>query len=126
MVKRYGMSTLLGNITYGHPVESRYLKTGFAMEDRDYSEKTAQGIDEEVRRIVDESHGRVKAIVIRRRQELDCIVRRLIEKETIEEDEVQEIVSNTGFRHRPEELVPDTYEVAPDIDNGVYAAKRSV
>jgi len=41
MVKRFGMSERLGNVTYGHPIESRYLRTNFALEERDYSEKTA-------------------------------------------------------------------------------------
>jgi cell division protease FtsH len=92
MVKRYGMSERLGSVTYGHPLESRFLKTGFSMEERDYSEKTAEEIDAEVRRIVDRSYQRVKEIVTRRREILDGIVHRLIEKETIEEDELLEIV----------------------------------
>lgn len=92
MVKRYGMSERLGSVTYGHPLESRFLKTGFSMEERDYSEKTAEEIDAEVRRIVDRSYQRVKEIVTQRREILDGIVHRLIEKETIEEDELLEIV----------------------------------
>ncbi|HLH01390.1 MAG TPA: ATP-dependent zinc metalloprotease FtsH [Bryobacteraceae bacterium] len=126
MVKRYGMSERLGNITYGHPLESRYLKTGFAMEERDYSEKTAEEIDEEVRRIVEESYRRVKAIVTGRREMLGRIVQRLMEKETIEENELQQIAGDASSRDSSERLVPDVYQTAYDIKDGVYAAEQPI
>src|SRR5579863_4883513 len=121
MVKRFGMSDRLGNVTYGHPIESRYLKTSFGLEERDYSEKTAEEIDEEVRRIVDESYQRVRTIVTGRRQKLDTLVHRLMEKETIEEAELQEVISKMDFGDAIEELVPNAYDVTPKIENGVYA-----
>jgi cell division protease FtsH len=92
MVKRFGMSERLGNMTYGRPMESRFLKSDFAMEERDYSEATAQQIDAEVRRILDNAYQRVEGIVGARRHELDEMVRRLMEKETIEERELHEIL----------------------------------
>ena len=97
MVKRFGMSERLGNVTYGHPLESRYLKPMFAMEERDYSERTAEAIDSEVRHMVDEAYERVKGILVNRRPELDRIVERLLQKETIEEHELQEITSGKSF-----------------------------
>jgi cell division protease FtsH len=97
MVKRFGMSERLGNVTYGHPLESRYLKPMFAMEERDYSERTAEAIDSEVRHMVDEAYERVKGILVNRRPELDRIVERLLQKETIEEHELQEITSGKSL-----------------------------
>src|SRR5262249_18936748 len=60
MVTRFGMSDALGNVTYGQPQTSRFLQSAFSFEERNYSERTAELIDEEVRRIIDENYNRVK------------------------------------------------------------------
>ena len=93
MVKRYGMSERLGLITYGQPQGSRFLETGFDMELRDYSERTAEEIDQEVRRMVNGLYEKVKSILSARRADLDRIVRRLMEKETLEEAELKAILA---------------------------------
>jgi cell division protease FtsH len=93
MVKRYGMSERLGLITYGQPQGSRFLETGFDMELRDYSERTAEEIDQEVRRLVNGLYEKVKSILSARRADLDRIVRRLMEKETLEEAELKAILA---------------------------------
>jgi hypothetical protein len=76
MVTRFGMSSKLGHLTYGKPLTSRFLAPTFVPEERNYSEKTAETIDEEVRRIVDESYARVSEILTRRREELERIAPR--------------------------------------------------
>ena len=95
------------------------------MEERDYSEKTAEEIGKEVRRIVDDSYRRVKGIVTGRRPELDPIVQRLIEKETIEEDELRQIADEASLRDTSEQLVPDAYKPAANIGNGISAGEQS-
>jgi cell division protease FtsH len=59
MVTRFGMSERLGKLTYGRPLTARFLSSPFSAEERNYSERTAEQIDEDARRIVDESYERV-------------------------------------------------------------------
>jgi cell division protease FtsH len=58
MVMDYGMSERLGLLTYTHQ-QSRYLDMGFGPSEREYSEQTAQEIDQEKNRIMDEAHQKV-------------------------------------------------------------------
>ncbi len=101
MVTRFGMSKRLGNVTYGQPVESRFLGSAFHVDERDYSERTAEEIDHEVRRIIDELYERVKAILEQRREDLDRIVNRLMEKETLNERELDELLNQSASQSRP-------------------------
>jgi cell division protease FtsH len=96
MVTQFGMSKQLGNRTYGQPADSRFLRPLFHFEERDYSDRTAEEIDHEVRRIIDERYERVKSILQHRRDDLDRVVRRLIEKETLEEKELRELLNHSA------------------------------
>jgi cell division protease FtsH len=93
MVTRFGMSQRLGNMTYGLPANQRFLKGIAGMEERDYSERTAQAIDEEVRNLLDTSYAAVKNILQQRRPDLERVVRRLIEKETLNEGELKDLLA---------------------------------
>ena len=59
----------------------------------DYSEETAREIDAEVRRLVNAAHERARALLTERRETLERIARRLLEKEVIEGEELREIVA---------------------------------
>jgi cell division protease FtsH len=63
------------------------------MEERNYSERTAQTIDEESRRIVGEIHKRVTGILLRRRGPLELISRELIRKETLDRGELDKLLA---------------------------------
>ena len=93
MVMRYGMSKTLGNLTYGIAHQSRFLKTPFAAEERNYSEHTSEQIDGEVRGIIDRIYSEVRAALEARRADLDRIAAVLIRKETLEGDELQTLLS---------------------------------
>lgn len=92
MVTRFGMSERLGNMTYGLPPNQRFLKALAGIEERDYSEQTAEAIDQEVRHLIDSLYDRVKNILQERRPPLDRIVKRLIEKETLDETELKALL----------------------------------
>ena len=94
MVTRFGMSERLGNMTYGLPPNQRFLKTLVGIEERDYSEHTAEIIDEEVRRLIDTCYERVRRILQERRPALERIVKRLIEKETLDESELKALLES--------------------------------
>jgi len=92
MVTRFGMSDPLGPLTYGRSLEGQFLKSRFDTEERNYSEQTAEKIDEESRRIVDETHKRVTEILLKRRDALERISQELIRKETLERAELDQLV----------------------------------
>jgi cell division protease FtsH len=92
MVTQYGMSQQLGNLTYGSPMSQRFLSGPFADSARNYSERTAQQIDDEVRALVDAAYSRVKQILERRKGDLERIAAELIRKETLDRLELQQLV----------------------------------
>ncbi|HKF24268.1 MAG TPA: ATP-dependent zinc metalloprotease FtsH [Candidatus Angelobacter sp.] len=92
MVTRFGMSAQMGNLTYGIPHHGRYLD-GFGSEEKNYSEETARQIDGEVRRIIDQQYERVHSILTQRRQELNLVATALLEKETLQREELDEILA---------------------------------
>jgi cell division protease FtsH len=91
MVTRFGMSDSLGKMTYGRPAASPFLKTPFEMEERNYSERTAETIDSESRRILDETYARVIGILLKNREPLERISQELMRKETLERAELDRL-----------------------------------
>jgi cell division protease FtsH len=93
MVIEYGMSSVLGPIAYeNRPRDMLGLRRPFDGEPVHHSEETRQEIDREVRRIVDEAHGRIQELLTRERSALDAVAERLLEKEVIEGDELRDIL----------------------------------
>ena len=88
MVMRFGMNDSLGHLSYGLPQNVHFLRFPFMSDDRNYSEKTAEAIDAEVRRISDELYLRAKTILIRRRAELQRIAGELMQKETLDRRQI--------------------------------------
>jgi cell division protease FtsH len=83
MVTQWGMSERLGPRTFGRREELVFLGREIA-EQRNYSEKVAEEIDEEVRRIVDEAYQSASKVLVENRAKLNQIAKHLIEVETIE------------------------------------------
>jgi cell division protease FtsH len=92
MVTRFGMSDKLGNLTYGRPLAGRFLQSPVLAEERNYSDRTAELIDEEVHRMIDESYELSKSIVLTRREQLERIGRELIQKETLDRAALDELI----------------------------------
>lgn len=93
MVTRFGMSSRLGLLTYGRTHNGQFLQNPYGGEEKNYSDHTAEVIDEEARRIMDEGYQRVREILNTRRPTLDRIARALIARETLERDELDRLVS---------------------------------
>jgi cell division protease FtsH len=89
-VTQYGMSDLLGPRTFGSREELIYVGQGTA--DKDYSEKTAEMIDQEVGRMVKEAVETATRLLTKHRAVLDKITEELLVKETLEEAEFVAIV----------------------------------
>jgi cell division protease FtsH len=91
MVTQWGMSERLGPRTFGRKEEMVFLGREIS-EQRNYSEKVAEEIDEEVRRIVDEAHQRATSILQEHRAKLDRLAKRLIEEETLEGEALEALL----------------------------------
>ncbi len=83
MVTQYGMSEILGPLTYGQKEEIVFLGKEIG-EQRNYSEEAARKIDLEVRRIVQEAHEIAKRILSNNQEKLVEIAQKLLEEETID------------------------------------------
>jgi cell division protease FtsH len=92
MVTEYGMSELLGAVNYNGHQRPMFLENPFAQQRGNYSEETALKIDAEVTRILSEAHDVARSVLRDRRQTLDTLSHRLLEKEVIEADELQAIM----------------------------------
>ena len=92
MVCDFGMSAELGPRTYGKKTVSPFLGN-VATEERNYSDETAERIDEEVSRIIDQAHQRVVEILEEKRQVLDHVTEILEEREVLSGDEVEKIIA---------------------------------
>jgi cell division protease FtsH len=93
MVTRFGMSEKLGPRTFGRSEELVFLGREIS-ETRDYSEKIAEEIDEEVRGIIEEAQERARRVLRERRALLDKVANVLIEIETIEGERLKTLLSS--------------------------------
>ncbi|MDP1759215.1 MAG: ATP-dependent zinc metalloprotease FtsH [Thermodesulfovibrionales bacterium] len=91
MVTEWGMSEKLGPLTFGKKDEQIFLGREIARH-KDYSEKTATDIDEEVKRLVIEAYERAKAVVSENYDFLDALAKALLEKETLDAVEIEALV----------------------------------
>ncbi|MEK9155289.1 MAG: ATP-dependent zinc metalloprotease FtsH [Patescibacteria group bacterium] len=91
LVTQYGMSDALGPRTYGERDEPIFLGRQIH-ESRDYSEKIAERIDEEINAILHNAKETARGIIRKERAKMDAIVKHLLEKETIEKEEFVALV----------------------------------
>jgi len=92
MVTEYGMSDALGAITYEPNRRPTFLNMPMPAERGPYAEETAQRIDAEVTRIMTGAHELARRLLGERRQALDELSARLLEKEVIEGEELRELI----------------------------------
>ena len=92
LVTRYGMSDKLGPRTFGEQEELIFLGKEIVTE-KDYSEKIAAQIDDEVTKFINEAQKTAQEIVMQKRTLLDRIASRLVEKETIEKEEFESLMA---------------------------------
>jgi cell division protease FtsH len=100
MVMHWGMSEKLGNVLYGEAQEYVFLGRDM-MRTKDYSEATAQDIDAEVKRIVDGAFHTAKQLIDTNREKLELVANSLLEYETLDGAQVEEIVRTGIFTPPP-------------------------
>ena len=91
MVSQWGMSEKMGTLSYGKSQEHVFMGRDFGTT-RDFSEEFAADIDREVKGIIDKQYAEAKQVLSENRDLLDAIARELLEKETLENEEVTEII----------------------------------
>jgi len=99
MVTRWGMSDRLGMVQLAPP-DNPFLEApaGFGGGDKPFGERTAELIDSEVQRIIQECHDEAKALLQAHRQRLDALVAALLERETLDQEEILRV---TGLPPAP-------------------------
>jgi cell division protease FtsH len=102
MVTEYGMSERLGPLIFTREPRAAHLDLEIRPKEREYSERIAQEIDEEVSRLVLEAHQKVQTLLKEQRRHLERIAKVLLEKEVIEGDELKELKRTVRERQIPE------------------------
>ena len=93
MITEYGMSEVLGPITFGRRQEQVFLGRDIAR-DRNYSEEVAYSIDKEVRRLIEEAYAKTEELLKTNIDKLHSIANALLERETLEGDELAQLLNN--------------------------------
>lgn len=93
MVCKWGMSDKLGAVAYDERSDNGYGGYSFGeYHEKPYSDETAKSIDAEVRKILDEAHETARTIILEYRKEVELMTQMLMEFETLDSEDVQEIV----------------------------------
>ncbi len=99
MVTKWGLSEKLGPLMYAEDDGEVFLGRSTASHSKAHSGETAKIIDEEIKRIIDECYGRAKRILEENRDKLELMKDALLEYETIDADQIGDIMS--GKKPRP-------------------------
>ena len=106
MVCEWGMSEKLGPLAYGKKEESIFLGRDYGQRTQDYSEQTAQEIDQEVRAIVQRQYVRVKHLLTDGRDKLQSLADALIERETLDSEEIAAVLEGRELPKRERVVIP--------------------
>ncbi len=105
MVTEFGMSDRLGPLTLGTKHGPVFLGRDL-FESQNYSDEIAYEIDKEVRRIIDECYSRARAVLTEHKETLDRIAKALLERESLQSDELDTLIAG-------QPLLPDLPALAP-------------
>ena len=94
------MSDKLGMVNYGETDEPTFLGRDMGRS-RDYSEATAQEIDKEVKQFCDTAYEKAREILTARRAQLDAIAKALLEYETLNGEQVKDLIELGRMRNPP-------------------------
>jgi cell division protease FtsH len=106
MVTEWGMSEKLGMIAYGSNDQEVFLGHSVT-QSKNISESTAQAIDGEIRKIIDDAYGRATKVLSENIDELHLLAKGLLEHETLSGDEIRQVIKGEPVvRNRPDEPMP--------------------
>jgi len=113
MVCEWGMSEKMGMVEYGEHEDYVFLGRDISRA-RDYSEATAEQIDQEVRRLIDESYQLAKHTLTTNRDTLETIAKALLEYETLDGSQIKEILEHGRLINPPPGIGPPPTKTLPD------------
>ena len=96
IVSVYGMNKNIGNISFFDSKQSDYNFT------KPYSDSTAEKIDSEVKRIVDNAYDRTKNLLLEKKEQLEKIAKKLLEKEILFQTDLEELIGKRPFENNTE------------------------
>ena len=127
MICEYGMSETIGPVTFGHRQDQVFLGRDIAR-DKDYSEEVAAEIDKEVRSFMEDAYAATEKLLSDNIDKLHVIAKALMEKETLEEEEINQLVKYGHILTAEEKLqlvqqsvVDEEIAAAPVADADVKA-----
>lgn len=127
MICEYGMSENIGPVTFGHRQDQVFLGRDIAR-DKDYSEEVAAEIDKEVRSFMEDAYAATEKLLSDNIDKLHVIAKALMEKETLEEEEINQLVKYGHILTAEEKLqlvqqsvVDEEIAVAPVAEADVKA-----
>jgi cell division protease FtsH len=125
MVTQFGMSEVIGPLAVGDKEQEIFLGREFAQR-REISERTAQMVDTEVKRLIDEAYARAMQIISENRELLDRIAVALLDRETIDREDLDRLVRNLPLP--PRNLPPDSAAAAnpPAAKPGVTPSRAPI
>ena len=123
MVCEWGMSEVMGPLTFGKKEEQIFLGREIAT-NRDFSEQTAQAIDDEVRRLVTEAHQKSLDLLRENIDKLNALAEALLVEETLDAEAVDAIVAGRPRPHRAKSEIqlPRRYDQEEKLYKGPQAA----
>src|SRR5437870_2175209 len=114
MVCEWGMSEKMGMVEYGDHEDYVFLGRDISRA-RDYSEATAEQIDQEVKKLLDEAYQLAKQTLIAHRDQLEIIAKALLEFETLDGSQIKEIVEHGRLINPPGgTALPDGKKMPPE------------
>ena len=127
MICEYGMSENIGPVTFGHRQDQVFLGRDIAR-DKDYSEEVAAEIDKEVRSFMEDAYAATEKLLSDNIDKLHVIAKALMEKETLEDEEINQLVKYGHILTAEEKLqlvqqsvVDEEIAAAPVADADVKA-----
>ncbi len=115
MVCEYGMSDSIGPLTVGRRHGNPFLGRDM-LEDRNYSDEIAHAIDKEIRSTMDAAYKRAQSILKENREKMDCIVKVLLEKETLEREEFEALMQGATCES-VQKAEPEATDTVPAGEN---------
>ena len=121
MVMQYGMTERLGAIKYGQEQGEVFMGRDMG-HTRDFSEEVAAAIDEEVRAFIEAAHQEAYDLLVANREALDAIVVALMDRETLQRAEIEEIFAELNLRE-PRDAWTGSARRSPDLGGPVEVPK---
>ena len=130
MICEFGMSEVLGPITFGRRQDAQVFLGRDIARDRNYSEEVAYSIDKEVRRLIEDAYEKTETMLRENMDKLHLIANALIEKETLEASELEQLMRDGRITEKPanSDDEPEKTVAAADVISapGAEAAPKVV